>query len=293
MSNHVVILIHSAERGCDVPIGHEFSLISELLVVGRAADADVRLEDASVSRRHLELRPGTDGVRVKSLSKNGTTFINGHRVEPGSEVLVEEATFWAQVGRALLKVQLVPETVPVGAALPIPTGPAMAMPSVRATLTERIKLPDLAPKEPEVTQAQALLTVEDTANPRVWVKGAPMALFPSASRVLVRLCQSVGEVVQQDDLLEAIDPDYIERAGGVNLSQNVSYIRRMFTEALSSGAITQGELAAQVRAASVPAAVPEGMDEDEAALLRTLLTNVRRVGYVLKLPASAVLIKRL
>ncbi|RYE86083.1 MAG: FHA domain-containing protein, partial [Myxococcales bacterium] len=50
-------------------------------VVGTAAGCDLRLQDAGVSRRHLELVLARDGVMVRDLgSKNGTFYL-GQRVE--------------------------------------------------------------------------------------------------------------------------------------------------------------------------------------------------------------------
>ncbi|MDT7547472.1 MAG: hypothetical protein QOE99_3582 [Actinomycetota bacterium] len=69
------------------------------LVVGRGADADLRLMDTGVSRRHAELRVDDDGVTLVDLkSTNGTTVNNqrvssalladGDRIGLGATVLV-------------------------------------------------------------------------------------------------------------------------------------------------------------------------------------------------------------
>ena len=51
------------------------------LVVGRSAEADLRLTDAGVSRRHAELEIADDTVDVVDLrSTNGTT-VNGRRID--------------------------------------------------------------------------------------------------------------------------------------------------------------------------------------------------------------------
>lgn len=80
---------------------HELS--GEVTVLGRGADADVRLHDTGVSRRHAELRvrPTREGVTVELVdlgSTNGTTvngertvngvLLDGDRVELGRSVLV-------------------------------------------------------------------------------------------------------------------------------------------------------------------------------------------------------------
>ncbi len=55
------------------------------LVVGRGAEADLRINDPGVSRRHAELRvtAGKDvpAVQVVDLGSTNGTLVNGHRVE--------------------------------------------------------------------------------------------------------------------------------------------------------------------------------------------------------------------
>jgi pSer/pThr/pTyr-binding forkhead associated (FHA) protein len=78
-----------------MPIG------SDVLVIGRASDADVRLSDTGVSRRHAELRrEGDDHVLVDLGSTNGTLvngrpiervrLSSGDRIEVGATVLLFE-----------------------------------------------------------------------------------------------------------------------------------------------------------------------------------------------------------
>lgn len=49
-------------------------------VVGRGADADLRLPDTGVSRAHAELRVEGDVVRVVDLQSTNGTLVNGRRV---------------------------------------------------------------------------------------------------------------------------------------------------------------------------------------------------------------------
>lgn len=55
------------------------------LVLGRGAEADLRINDPGVSRRHAEIRvtPGKDApsVSVVDLGSTNGTLVNGHRVE--------------------------------------------------------------------------------------------------------------------------------------------------------------------------------------------------------------------
>jgi adenylate cyclase len=60
---------------------HRIALGSDgVVVVGRAADADAIVPDATVSRRHAELLVGDDGVGVTDLGSSNGTAVNGGRV---------------------------------------------------------------------------------------------------------------------------------------------------------------------------------------------------------------------
>ena len=55
-------------------------LTRPVTVVGRGADADLRLEDTGVSRAHAELRLDGSTVRVVDLQSTNGTLLNGRRV---------------------------------------------------------------------------------------------------------------------------------------------------------------------------------------------------------------------
>src|SRR5665213_4237290 len=56
--------------------GHTKPLTSALMIVGRSKNADLQIEDALVSRRHLEVRVEADGVFVENKSTGGSV-LNG------------------------------------------------------------------------------------------------------------------------------------------------------------------------------------------------------------------------
>jgi hypothetical protein len=57
-------------------------------LVGRAPEAALRLEHASVSWRHASLRWTGRGWELQDLGSLNGTFLNGNRVEPGARVLL-------------------------------------------------------------------------------------------------------------------------------------------------------------------------------------------------------------
>jgi Protein of unknown function (DUF3662)/FHA domain len=60
--------------------------------IGRSRDCDVVLDDAGVSRRHAEIRPGSDGWTVADLGSTNGVRVNGaevrgaHALAPGDRV---------------------------------------------------------------------------------------------------------------------------------------------------------------------------------------------------------------
>ena len=76
-----------------------FYLTHSVTVIGRAADADLRLNDPGVSRKHAEIRKdggdfvvydlgSTNGVRVNNAPAAQHRLRNGDRVEVGSTTLI-------------------------------------------------------------------------------------------------------------------------------------------------------------------------------------------------------------
>ncbi|MCW1249522.1 FHA domain-containing protein [Acaricomes phytoseiuli] len=73
--------------------GARFLLDSETSLAGRHPDADVFLDDVTVSRRHVEFRRGEEGFRVVDSGSLNGTYVNGDRVDSvllrhGSEVQI-------------------------------------------------------------------------------------------------------------------------------------------------------------------------------------------------------------
>jgi len=60
-----------------LPDGSRVRLADRPMVIGRAAEADIRLADTSVSRRHAEVRPEGDGWNVRDLGSTNGTKVNG------------------------------------------------------------------------------------------------------------------------------------------------------------------------------------------------------------------------
>ena len=71
--------------------GREFPIEKDAFVIGSAPNADLRLEDSSVSRRHCEIRADVRGYGIADLESTNGTFVNGVRIasaflNPGAEI---------------------------------------------------------------------------------------------------------------------------------------------------------------------------------------------------------------
>ena len=70
------------------------------VVLGRGQDADIRMDDELVSRRHCAITFDGDGVTVKDLGSTNGTFVDG---SPISESKLEDHNR-LQIGKMVLKI---------------------------------------------------------------------------------------------------------------------------------------------------------------------------------------------
>ncbi len=85
--------------------GERLLLDMDRTLVGRHADADIVLEDVTVSRRHAEFLPEGDGHVVRDMGSLNGTYVNGERVDSvvlraGDEVQIGKYRFRYQPGGA-------------------------------------------------------------------------------------------------------------------------------------------------------------------------------------------------
>src|SRR5262245_29004715 len=76
-------------------------------MIGSGADADLRIDDKTVSRRHAELKLGADGVTVRDLGSRNGSFYLDQRVES----IVLSLGSCLRLGRALVSLELDPASL--------------------------------------------------------------------------------------------------------------------------------------------------------------------------------------
>ena len=79
-----------------------FSLPSNITVIGRRHDCDLRIPLMPVSRRHCELSMNKDTLKIRDLDSHGGTFINGNRIDEstaqaGDYITIGPLTFLLQI----------------------------------------------------------------------------------------------------------------------------------------------------------------------------------------------------
>ncbi len=70
-------------RGVSGPVFGKVFAVAGPTVIGRAPECTIPVTVDEISRRHVQLKPTTDGVNVEDLGSANGTFINGQRVTTG------------------------------------------------------------------------------------------------------------------------------------------------------------------------------------------------------------------
>ena len=262
-SRHLVLSVVKVREGSGLTPGQVFELHQERILLGRDAEADVRLNDRTVSRQHAVLLNEGGELRLENVSARGATFVERRRIAFGETVRLDASQANVQLGGVLLRVRSNAETTAFQEAMSFDES---------TELTE-----DGAPSEP------LLRIVWDAGRCHVRLAGKMLAIYPAAARVLAALCATPGEPVHRFDLEEALDD-------GGSLEQQVSLLRRLLADEVEAGTLPLDVLRAHVRKhlSGAQASGLEAMDARE--VLRRFIGARRGYGYVLCLDPSQVVV---
>jgi len=80
----------------------DFPLTSEITIVGRKADCDLRIPLAEVSRKHCHFVLHPDRVVLQDLGSSNGTYVNNKRIaelqlQPGDHVVIGPVVFTVQI----------------------------------------------------------------------------------------------------------------------------------------------------------------------------------------------------
>jgi pSer/pThr/pTyr-binding forkhead associated (FHA) protein len=79
-----------------------FPLSSEITILGRRHDCDLRIPLKLVSRRHCQLSKNNDDLKIRDLNSRGGTFLNGKKVNEG----VVHAGDYIRIGPLTFQLQI-------------------------------------------------------------------------------------------------------------------------------------------------------------------------------------------
>lgn len=110
--------------------GHSFPIGDRSLLLGRAQEADVRLEDPDVSRFHAEVRVLNGAIWVQDRGSRNGVFVNDRRVTssksvgPGDRVAVGMSVFTIEIPEERTEEVTLNLGALAPAATPAPTPPS-------------------------------------------------------------------------------------------------------------------------------------------------------------------------
>lgn len=172
--------------------GHEYDLPNRTLVIGRAPDADIVLEDQFASRQHAEIRHIDGAYQITDLNSKNGVILNGRKIAAGG-------TAWLEDGAEIILAS---------------TGFRFHDPAATVTAPSLI-----AVREPA-------LRVDPTTR-QVYVDG--VILDPPLSvkqfDLLWFLYQSRGRVVSKDEIAGAVWPEAQGDVYDANIDRMISRLR--------------------------------------------------------------------
>lgn len=258
----LVVSVTKVREGSQLAPGQVFELFVDRVLIGRDPVADVRLNDRTVSRQHAVIRDEGGGLVLQNVSERGSTFVDGQAVAIGQIVGLATPECSVQVGGVLLRVLVVEHTTAVHS--------AMSLEQPRVLTVSKPGLPERRP-----SAMAPLLELEwDAGRCHVRVHGRLMTLYPAPAKALAALAATPGQPVHRFDLEEALGEE-------ASVEQQISILRRAFSELVTTGVLSLDELRARVRVHSSGPHLArlDGMDDRE--VLRHFIGALRGYGYVL------------
>lgn len=87
--------------------GKRFAINANSITVGRSKEADITVDDARVSRKHIEIFRDPNGIFVEDLGSTNGTSVNGYTIEGPQELLDGSHIM---IGNTRINFRLMPET---------------------------------------------------------------------------------------------------------------------------------------------------------------------------------------
>lgn len=227
--------------------------------IGRDPSTSVPLNDASVSRRHVKVTAGSDGLVLSNVSSNNGVFIDAVAVPPGSTRALGQARR-VQIGGLLFDVVIDEATRPV---------------------TEPLTLGTVGSGRPAANVEPIFRIVTDGDACTVQLRDSHLDVSTNAARALRAMAKTPGAIVHEWDI-------QTEVGGRINVAQLMSSIRRALKAAVKQRALREEEIRAHIEAARVGSDLESVASLSGAALLRRYIWARRGHGYAWMVPADLV-----
>lgn len=172
--------------------GKEYDLDGDMVSVGRAADAGVRLDDQFASRQHAEIRRIDDAYQVRDLQSKNGVLVEGQRLPGGG-------TAWLADGMEVQFASTRFRFFDPSATVTAPSLLAVREPGLRVDVTTRQVYVDGAALDPPLSVKQFEL---------IWF-----------------LYQNRGRVVSKDEIAAAVWPEAEGDVYDANIDRMVSRVR--------------------------------------------------------------------
>ena len=172
--------------------GEEYELNQELIIVGRTAEAAIRLEDQFASRQHAELHYVDNAYQVHDLNSKNGVFVDARRLPSGGTAWLSDGV---EVQFASTRFRFYDPSATVTA----PSLIAVREPGLRADITTRQVYVDGTLLDPPLSLKQFDL---------LWF-----------------LYQNRGRVVSKDEIAAAVWPEAQGDVYDANIDRMVSRVR--------------------------------------------------------------------
>ena len=98
-------------------------VLKRTTVIGRSTSCNLRIASSEVSREHCRINITNEQVSIRDLGSANGTFVNGERLEPGSDIALLTGTR-IKVGPAefVVHIRATPQVAPPGSTVDLPPG---------------------------------------------------------------------------------------------------------------------------------------------------------------------------
>jgi predicted component of type VI protein secretion system len=158
--------------------GRQFE-ITQPVVIGRDATADLVIDDTQASRRHARIEPSAHGAIVEDLGSTNGTFINENELHGRAEVGPNDELI---VGVTVMQVRTPQEVQRQPSA--VRAVPSFSMPESRPTFTDAVtgeQAPSGAPRDSGVPELERLRDSRVKGKASI----APLAILVLVALVVV------------------------------------------------------------------------------------------------------------